>query len=382
MDFSFSPEQLRYRERVVAFARGSLGADSVARDREGRFAREDWQACAEFGIQALSVPSAYSGREDVDFMTAIVAMEALGYGCRDNGLTFALNAQSWTVQRPIVECGTEAQKMRYLPALCDGRMIGAHAMTEADTGSDAFSLKAHAKRSGDGYLLNGAKRYISLGPVADLALVFATTDPKLGKWGITAFLVELDTPGVTVGATRDKMGLCTVPMGDLEFKNCLVPEDNRLGAEGAGLSLSSSFLEWERCCILASQLGAMERQLEEAIDYARRRHQFGQPIGKFQSVSNRIVDMKLRLETSRLLLYKAGWLKQSGRSAMTEIALLKLHLAECFVESSLDAVRVHGARGYLRDEQIERDLRDAVGGVLYAGTSDIQRNIVARLLGL
>lgn len=382
MDFSFSAQQLQFYDEVVAFARKRLGADNAERDREGRFAHEDWQACAEFGIQSLSVPKAYSGREDTDFMTAILAMEAMGYGCRDNGLTFALNAQSWTVQRPIVDSGTEAQKQRYLPAMCAGRMIGAHAMTEEDSGSDAFSLKTHAQRSGDGYLINGAKRYVSLGPIADLALVFATTDPKLGKWGVTAFLVELDTPGVEAGPVRDKMGLCTVPMGDLNFTNCLVPEANRLGPEGSGLSLSSSFLEWERCCILASQLGAMERQLEESISYVRHRHQFGQSIGKFQSVSNRIVDMKLRLETSRLLLYKAGWLKQSGKSAMTEVALLKLHLSESFVESSLDAVRLHGAKGYLRDEQIERDLRDAVGGVLYAGTSDIQRNIVARLLGL
>jgi alkylation response protein AidB-like acyl-CoA dehydrogenase len=178
------------------------------------------------------------------------------------------------------------------------------------------------------------------------------------------------------------MGLRTAPMSDLYFEDCFVPEENRLGPEGAGVSLSTSSLEWERCCILASQLGAMERQLEKAIDYARERKQFGQEIGKFQSVANRIVDMKLRLETSRLLLYKVAWLKMNGESAMTEAALLKLHLGECFVQSSLDAIQIHGAAGYMTETGIERDLRDAVGGTIYAGTSEIQRNIIASMLGL
>ena len=178
------------------------------------------------------------------------------------------------------------------------------------------------------------------------------------------------------------MGLRTVPIGELEFDDCFVSAEQRLGGEGAGVSLSNSSLEWERCCILASQLGAMERQLDEAVRYARERRQFGQPIVKFQSVSNRLADMKLRLETSRLLLYKVAWLKRAGKSAMMEAALLKLHLSEAFVDSSLDAIRIHGGAGYMTENGIERDLRDAVGGVIYAGTSDIQRNIVAALLGL
>ena len=381
MDFSFTAEQQQYREEVVKFAT-QLAGDSVARDQEGRFSHDDWRACAEFGIQSMSVPEEFSGRQQPEFVTAVLAMEAMGYGCRDNGLTFALNAQSWTVQRPIVEAGTRSQRQRFLPKLCSGALIGAHAMTEAQTGSDAFNLRTHARKVDQGYCLNGTKCYVSLGPIADVALVFATTDPALGKWGVTAFLVDLNGRGVTRGAPRSKMGLNTVPMGDLHFDDCFVPEENVLGSPGSGLSLSSSFLEWERCCIVASQLGAMQRQLEQCIDYVRERRQFDQPIGKFQSVSNRIVDMKLRLETSRLLLYRSAWLKQSGQSAMIDIALLKLHLSESFVASSLDAVRLHGARGYLRDDEIERDLRDAVGGVLYAGTSDIQRNIIARLLGL
>jgi alkylation response protein AidB-like acyl-CoA dehydrogenase len=178
------------------------------------------------------------------------------------------------------------------------------------------------------------------------------------------------------------MGLRTVPMGDLIFEDCYLTAENRLGPEGAGASISTNSLEWERCSILASHLGAMERQLETCIRYARQRHQFDQAIGKFQSVSNRIADMKLRLETARLLLYKVAWMKMKGQPAMMEAAILKLYLSECFVQSSLDAVRIHGGNGYLTEYGVERELRDAVGGVLYAGTSDIQRNIIAGLLGL
>ena len=382
MDFDWTEEQVAYRDRVIAFAEQELNDGHIERDRQSEFSREHWNKCATFGILGLSVPAEFNGGVDTDFLTAMLAMEGMGRGCRDNGLTFALNAQMWTVQLPIVQFGTDIQKAKYLPGMCSGELIGAHAITEPETGSDVFSMTTRAEPTSGGYVLNGTKHYISLGTVADLALVFATLDPELGKWGVTAFLVECTSPGFSASPAREKMGLRTVPLCELNLENCFVPSENRLGSEGAGISLSTNSLEWERCCILASQLGAMERQLEACIDYARERRQFGQPIGKFQAVSHRIVDMKLRFETSRLLLYKAAWLKQQGRSAMTEAALLKLHLSECFVESSLDAIRVHGGKGYMTDAAIERDLRDAVGGTIYAGTSDIQRNIVAGLMGL
>ena len=382
MDFSWTADQVAFKKRVIEFARNKLGANLVERDRKSEFAREDWQRCADFGIQSYPVPAEFSGRDPIDFMTAMLAMEAIGYGCKDNGLTFALNAQMWTVQLPIVQFGTEAQKRKYLPGLSSGDLIGAHAITEPDTGSDVFNMKMTATKQNGGYVLNGKKKFISLGPIADVALVFATVDPDQGRWGVTAFLVDSDTEGFEASPVREKMGLRSVPIGELEFMDCFVPDDQRVGPEGTGVSLSTHSLEWERCCILASQLGAMDRQLEEAIRYARNRKQFGQPIGKFQSVANRLVEMKLRLETSRLLLYKVAWLKQAGKSAMMEAALLKLHLGESFVESSLDAIRIHGGTGYMTETGVERDLRDAIGSVIYAGTSDIQRNIVAGLLGL
>lgn len=383
MNFSCTVEQLDLKKKTITFAQQQLhNNDLIERDRHGLFSFENWRKCADFGIQSLSVPAAYSGRDEIDFLTAILMMEGLGYGCRDNGLTFALNAQMWTVQLPIVHFGTPEQKEKFLPPLCRGEMIGAHAVTELESGSDAFSMKTLASKDVDGYRLNGMKRFVSLAPVANLALVFASTDLTLGKWGISAFLVELDSPGCTVSPMREKMGLRTVPYGEITFEDCFVPASNRIGPEGAGASLSNHSLEWERCSILASHLGAMDWQLEETIAHAKSRQQFGQPIGKFQSVSNRIAEMKLRLETSRLLLYKVAWMKANGQQAMLDSALLKLHLSESFVQSSLDAVRIHGGDGYTTEMGIERDLRDSVGGVIYAGTSDIQRNIVARLLGV
>jgi len=382
MDFNWTDEQTAYRERVVEFARERLAGNTADDDRNCRFPRENWQACADFGIQSLSLPETYTGREAVDFPTAILAMEALGYGSDDNGLTFALNAHMWTVQLPMLQYGSDALRERYLPGMAAGQLIGAHAISERDSGSDVFNMQARAERCDGGYRLHGAKCYISLAPVADIALVFALTDPEAGKWGVSAFVVDLQSDGVSVGANEEKMGLRTVPFGDIILEDCFVPGENRLGPEGAGVSLSTSFLEWERCAILASQVGAMQRQLEQTIAYARERRQFGKAIGKHQAVAHRIVDMRLRLETSRLLLYKTAWLKENGQSAMLEAALLKLQLGEAFVESSLDAIRVHGARGYLAEHGIERQLRDALGGTIYAGTSDIQRNIVAGLLGL
>ena len=189
-------------------------------------------------------------------------------------------------------------------------------------------------------------------------------------------------PASPLAAIWIRWGCARRPMGELVFQDCFVPEENRLGAEGSGAKIFNHSMEWERSCILASHVGAMERQLEECIAYARERQQYGQPIGKFQSVANRIADMKVRLETARLILYKVAWLKKTGKPAVMEAALAKLYLSEAFVQSSLDAIRIHGGYGYMTEFEVERDLRDAVGGTLYSGTSDIQRNIIARLLGL
>jgi alkylation response protein AidB-like acyl-CoA dehydrogenase len=381
MDFTWTEEQLAYKKAVISFAQKELNEGVIERDHKGSFPAELWKKCAKFGIQGLSFPEKYGG-SDADILTTMLAMEGLGYGCRDNGLIFAINAQMWSIQMPILSFGTEAQKEKYLPRLCSGEMIGAHGMTEPESGSDAYALHTRVERCDGGYVLNGTKMFVTSAPVADLAVVFGTLDPSRGMWGVTAFIVEKGTPGFSVSKSIEKMGLRTSPMGEIVLQDCFVPEENRLGPEGGGAKLFSHSMEWERSCILASHLGVMERQLENSIQYARDRIQSKQPIGKFQSVANRIVDMKLRLETARLLLYKVAWLKTTGQSAVMEAAMAKLYLSECFVQSGIDAVRTMGGYGYMTEFEAERDLRDSIGGLIYSGTSDIQRNIIARLLGL
>ncbi len=381
MDFSWSEEQLKYKQAVIEFAQKELSTDLIDRDRQGELAHEDWKKCAKFGILGLAVPEEYGGSGS-DILTTMLVMEGLGYGCRDNGLIFAMNAQMWSVQHPILAFGSEAQKQKYLPGLCRGDLIGAHGMSEPDSGSDAYSLRARAERIDEGYRINGTKMFVTNAPVANMALVFATVNPNKGMAGVTAFLIDKGTPGFKVSRNIEKMGLRTSPMGELIFEDCIVPVENRLGPEGAGSSIFNSSMEWERSCILGSHIGAMDRQLEGCIRYARERSQFGQKIGKFQSVANRVADMKVRLETARLLLYKVAWLNQNGKPAVMEAALAKLYLSECFVNSSMDAIRTYGGYGYMTELEVERDLRDAIGGTLYSGTSDIQRVIIARWLGL
>ena len=381
MNFSLSPEQQRWHDSALQFARRELNDDLIARDAQGEFWREGWSRCARFGLVGLPIPIEYGG-QGAGLPETIAAMEGLGYGCPDNGLLFGINAALWTVAVPLLKQGTDEQKRRFLPGLCDGSLIGANAASEPGAGSDIFSMQATAERRGDHWILNGRKTWCTNAPVADLFSVYATLDPALGVMGITAFLVPRDTPGFRVVREISKMGLRTVPMGEVVLENCQVPDTLRLGREGRGADVFSGSMEWERGAILASTLGTMRRQLERCIAHARTREQFGQPIGKFQSVSNRIVDMAIRLETCRSLVYKIGWLKSLDRDATTEAAMAKLPVSECFVQNSLDAIRTFGASGYVYETGIERDLRDSVGSLIFSGTNDVQRMIVAKRMGL
>lgn len=381
MDFSWSDDDLALREAIVKFARRELNEGLVERDRKGEFSHEAWKKCAEFGIQGLPILEEYGGR-GADILTTILALEALGYGCRDNGLTFAVAAHMLSCEVPIWKFGSEEQKRRFLPKLCSGEWIGVHAMTEPDAGSDAFALKTRAERKGDRYILNGRKTFITSAPIADLLLIFAGVDLTKGANGVAAFLVEKGTPGLLVCRELEKMGLRTSPMGELVLDNCEVPAEALLGKEGAGATIFNTSMEWERSCILAPQLGAMQRQLERCVQYARERRQFGKPIGKFESISNRLADMKVRLETARLLVYKVGWLKRHGKQAALEAAMAKLYVSECAVQSNLDAVQIHGGYGYMTEFELERELRDSIAGTIYSGTSEIQRLIIAGCLGV
>lgn len=379
IDFSLTEEQLQLRADVVAFAE-TLNEGVSERDQSGQFPYNMWKRCAEFGLLTMANPSEEGKASDL--VSAAVAMEALGYGCRDNGLTYALATHLWTVQHPIGVYGSEEQRQRFLPAMASGELIGAHAITEPEAGSDHTAVTTLAIPTEGGYVLTGTKRYITFAPIADVALVLATIDPDKGRWGLTSFLVDLNSPGVEQSPATEKMGLRSVPMGEIELDGCFVPESDRLGPEGAGAALASASLGRERALIVATTVGALERILEDSIAYAQDRKQFGTPIGRFQSVSNRMVQMKLDLELARLLLYKVVWMIQAGEDVTLEGALLKLHMSESFLAASLDAIRIHGGAGYLVETGLERELRDAVGGVIYAGTSDIQRVVIARMLGL
>ena len=381
MEFTFSDEQRGLRDEIIRFSTEMLNDDLTQRDAESTFSLEAWKRCAAIGLQGLPIPKEYGGA-GADALTIILAMEALGYGCRDNGLIFSLNAQMWSCETPIARFGSEEQKRRYLPGLCDGSLIGVQCMTEPGSGSDAFSMLATATPTTEGFTLNGTKTFITNAPVADVFVVFASTDAMKGFAGISAFLIDRDTPGVMVGAPFHKMGLRTSPMSEVVFTGCEVTSSALLGPEGAGAAIFNHSMDWERSCILASAVGTMQRQLERAIAYAKERKQYGQPIGKFEAVSHRIAEMKLRLETSRLLVYRLGWLKQNGKPAPLDSALVKLHLSESFLRSSLDTLQIYGRYGYMTESEIERDVRDAVASRIYSGTSDIQRNLIAAHLGL
>ncbi|MFD8700046.1 acyl-CoA dehydrogenase family protein [Kitasatospora purpeofusca] len=381
MDFGLTPEQREFAENVEKFALRELNDDLIGRDHEGVFAAENWRKCADLGLLGLPVPAEYGGL-DADATTTMVVLEALGHGCRDNGLLFSLHAHLWAGVSPVVRFGSPEQRRKYLPAMCAGELIAGHAMSEPGSGSDAFGLTTSLTRRGDNYVLNGSKTFVSNAPIADTLLVFAVDERRRGFAGVSAFLVDRDTPGLTVSRPISKMGLRTSPMGEVHLDDCLVPASALLGPEGAGMSVFTWTMERERSFILATALGTMRRDLERCVEYARTRKQFGQPIGAFQAVSHRIVDMRMRLDAARLMLHRLAWLTDRGEPAKTEAALAKVYVSEAFVQSGLDAVQIHGGYGYTTEFELERDLRDAIASRLYSGTSEIQRNLAAHQMGL
>ncbi len=376
-----TPGQASTYAAVAEFAR-TLPRDNVrALDPSSGFDRDSWRRCGAFGIMGLPAPGAYGGG-DADVVTTILALEALGYGCVDNGLVFSVNAHLWTSVVPIWHFGTEEQKRFWLPGLSTGELIGCHAMTEPDAGSDPFSLVATAERTEDGFVLNGRKTFITNAPIADLVIVFARTSEAFGPYGITAFLVPAGTEGMDVSGEIDKMGLRTSPMSDVVLDDCFVPATAVLGRVGRGAEVFQRSMQWERACIMASQVGLMRRTLESCIEYAGERRQFGQAIGRFGSIADKIADMQVAVDAGRSLVLRVGWLMDHDRDTTLESAVAKLFVSEANVKSHLDAVQIHGGYGYTTEFGIERALRDAVGGRIYSGTSEIQRRIIARRLGL
>ena len=378
MNFAFTTEQRDLHDRVCAFARGRLNPMLRAAPD---LSRELWSACGEFGLLGLSVPAAHGGL-GLDALTTAIALEAFGYACDDMGLVFSVAAHLLSVLMPIAEHGTDAQRERVLPRACRGEWIGGNAITEANAGSDAFALSTTATQSGDEWIISGTKTYVTNGPVADVLLVYAATRESAGPLGISAFLVERGTPGVRVGKPFEKMGLARSPVASVYFEECRVPSSQIVGRVDRGASIFNRSMAWERACLFAAYVGRGQRLLEATIEHVRTREQFGKSLAKNQAVAHRVVDMKLRLEASRLLLYRACWLLANGEASAADIALSKLAVSEAAIASSLDAVRLHGGAGYLEETGIAAHLRDAVPSAIFSGTSEIQREIVAAALGL
>lgn len=362
---------------VSGFAEHRLSGTAA---HDGDEFRRRWRLAGQQGILGACVPADYGGA-GLNARATSAVMEAFGLGCRDAGFAFSCAAHLFACLMPIVHFGAEEQKRRWLPALCSGERIAAHAVTEPDAGSDALHLTTRAERRGQNYVLSGTKCFTTNAPVADVLLIQAATRAGGGFFGLSSFLVEADTPGIKIGQPYRKVGLRGSPTADVYLDECVVPEANLLGQEGAGAAVFSLSMRWERTCLFAVYLGAMRRVLDATVGYARQREQFGVPIGSFQAVSHRIVDMELRLRGARLLLREAAAGLDAGAEDEIAPALAKLAVSEAAVQIGLDAIQVRGALGVL-DGEAEALLRDALPSRIFSGTNEIQRNNVARALGL
>ena len=382
MDFSWDEEQDEIYHKVLEFVRGKLDDRITDQARQRFFSREEWRLCAGAGVLGCCLPECYGGLGLDALLTARV-FEAFGRGRTDLGLAFSAAAHLFACVVPILQQGDDAQKSYFLPRLANGEWIGANAITESEAGSDVFALQTSARRDADAYVLNGVKSYVTNGPIADVFVVYATIGRAFGYLGVTAFLVERTDPGLSVGAPIQNMGLNSSPISSIYLNDCRVPVTRRLGAEGQGGPLFRAAMQWERTGLFASYVGMMERQLERLLEFTKSRRQFRKPLAKNQAISHRLVDMKLRLEAARLLLYRACWrlARSNAADVDLDVSLAKLAISEAVIQSGLDSVHLHGGLGYITGE-IERELRDAIPGTIFSGTSEMQRDIIARALGL
>jgi L-prolyl-PCP dehydrogenase len=381
MNFSWDPAQQERYQRIVRDLQQPQDAPSGDAGSP-YWTRAQWRRCGHIGVLGLSVPARYQG-QGLDALTTAYMMEAFGYGCDDMGLVFSAAAHLFACCMPIAEHGSAEAKQRLLPGLCTGELVGANAITEDEAGSDVFSMQTRAERSGDAYVLAGAKSYVSNGPEADAFVIYAVTKREHGYFGISGFVVDRDTPGLVIHEPFQKMGLGSTPGCRITLDGCRVPSAHMLGQEGQGAAIFSHSMQWERACLFAGYVGMMARQLERTIAHAQKRRQFGKAIGKNQAISHRIADMKLRLESARLLLYRACWLlDHDPDDAQIAISLSKLAISEAAIQGSLDAIQIHGSAGFGQELGIERMLRDSIPSTIFSGTSEMQREIIASKLGL
>ncbi|HEV2641033.1 MAG TPA: acyl-CoA dehydrogenase family protein [Actinocrinis sp.] len=378
MDFELTPDQ---RERQAGL--GAAVAERFAGHQTGSgpdLTRSAWKDAAGIGLTGLCLPEQHGGA-GLGALDTALALEAFGQSCSNMGLVFGVAAHLLSCAVPIARFGT-AQAALLLAGMASGDLVAGNAMTEDEAGSDVGRIKTTATRSGEGYLLRGEKSFVSNAPIADVFVAYAVTDPAAGFLGVSAFAVPRGLDGVVVGPVLAKTGLAGCPAARVRFEDCLVPAGYLLGAEGAGGAIFQHSMAWERGCLFAGYLGLMERQLDECVSRAVSRRQFGRRIADFQAVSHRIARMRLRLEGARLLLYRACWQLDQGRTDVGAIAMAKTAVSEAAVANSLDAVQLFGSAGYLAGSGAEEQLRDCLPTTIFSGTTEIQLNLIAREAGL
>ncbi len=368
-------EQQQIRDMARDFARERLAPGAAQRDVDHAFPKQELKEMGELGFLGMLVPETYGG-SDTGVVAYAAALEEIAAG--DGPCSTIMSVHSSVGCVPILKFGTEAQKERFLPKLASGEWIGGFALTEPQAGSDASNLRTRARRDGDYYVLNGAKQFITSGKNGQVVIVFAVTDPELGKKGISAFIVPTDTPGYEVVRVENKLGLHSSDTCQIAFNDMRVPVEFRLGEEGEGYRIALANLEGGRIGIAAQSIGMARAAFEAARDYARERTAFGQPIVEHQAVSFRLADMATKIAAARQLTLHAALLKERGEPCLTEASMAKLFASEMAEKVCSDAIQIHGGYGYMSDYPVERIYRDVRICQIYEGTSDVQRIVIAR----
>lgn len=376
MDLHFTEEQQMMRTMVRDFAKSEI-EPFIPRMEAGEFPREILTKMGELGLMGITVPEKYGG-SDMDFISYIIAIHELSKVSAVIGVILSVHTSVGT--NPIMYFGNEEQKNRYLPKMASGEYLGAFCLTEPGAGSDAGSLKTKAVKKDDHYVLNGSKVFITNGGEADVYIVFASTDSSKGTYGISAFIVDKDTPGLIIGKDEEKMGLHGSRTVQLTFEDMKVPADNLLGEEGEGFKIAMANLDVGRIGIAAQALGIGEAALEAATGYAKERVQFGKPIAANQGIGFKIADMATASEAARLLVYRAAQLRAEGKTCGKEASMAKLFASQTAVDNAIEAVQVFGGYGYTEDYPVERYFRDAKVTQIYEGTSEIQRIVISKHL--
>lgn len=369
MDFTITREQKEFRQEVIDFARENLNDSRYYEE----FSMEMWKKVSDFGLLGITVDEEYGGLSE-SYETAAIVFEALGYGCMNNGFIFVINNHIWVAQNLIFLYGTKILKDKYLHQMVAGTRIGSIAITEAESGSDAFSMTTTVVEQEDCYLLNGTKMFISNGPISDIFIVFAVTQKEPVKF--SAFVVERQYDGVTTGKNIEKMGLGACPTSELILNNVRIPKENLLGNFNGGGNVMMGALEWERCFEFAPHIGVMQRVMEECIRQVNGRKQFGKPIGENQAVSHKIAEMEVAIEMARMMLYQIVWLKDQKKSAYLQTSVFKLFVSENYIKTCRDALQIFGAYGYSKEYNLEREMRDALASSIHSGTNEMQKNTI------